>query len=435
MPNWFLVARREYLERIRTKAFIVMTILIPGIMGGSLVLPALIADRTSGTTKHIVIVASDRQTGEIISNELNRLQEQQTQQTKSSRAQQPVQRSNRQDAPRFVIDIDTKATPEERAALTKQVTDKKIDGMLWATSDALAANKVPYVTRDLSSFVDNLQIQASVGRALRHDLLRRKGFTDDEIAAADRRVDLDVQSPTGAAAGNVQATLISLIFLIMVLFISVLLYGVQVMMAVLEEKGSRVMEVLLASVRARDLMAGKIFGVGAVGVTQIAIWVVAGVLFSSAGIAAAGPELKSVISVKVALAFLVCFLLGYTIYSTMYAAVGAMCNSQQEAQQVQQLVTLPLMVPAFMLVYIIQYPSSALSVAASMFPLTAPIVMFARIAIQTPPWWQIALSAGLQLATIYGIILLCARIYRVGILMYGKRPTLPEIVRWIRYAY
>ncbi len=434
MPNWLLVARREYLERIRTKAFIVMTILIPGIMGGSLVLPALLANRTAGGAKHIVIVASDAQTGKAIADELIRLREQEATQQAATRKQ--LQSSRRPMAgPRFSIDVETTATPAERAALTRKVADKSLDGMLWATADALAANKAVYVTRDVSSFTENLQVESAVSRAQRHQLFRSKGMTDDEIAAAERRIDLTVESPTGAAAGNLQTTLIALVFLIMVLFISVLLYGVQVMMAVLEEKGSRVMEVLLASVSARDLMAGKIFGVGALGVTQIAIWTVAGAAFSAAGIAAAGPGLKEIISLKVALAFLVFFLLGYVIYSTMYAAVGAMCNSQQEAQQLQQLVTLPLMVPAFMLVFIIQYPNSTLSTIASMFPLTAPIVMFARVAIQTPPLWQVALSIAIQLLTIWGIILLASRIYRIGILMYGKRPTLPEIVRWIRYAY
>jgi ABC-2 type transport system permease protein len=434
MPNWFLVAKREYLERIRTKAFLVMTILIPGIMGGSLILPQLFVNRTARQTKHIVIVASDAGTAKAIGDELNHLRRQGSAQVATAQKQTPMAKHGFA-GPQFTIDIDTNATPAERATLTRRVADKSLDAMLWATSDALAANKVSYITRDVSSFTENLQVEAAVSRAQRHELLRAKGLTPDDIAAAERRIDLDVQSPTGAAAGNLQATIFALVFLIMVLFISVLLYGVQVMLAVLEEKGSRVMEVLLASVSARDLMAGKIFGVGALGVTQIAIWTLAGAAFSAAGIAAAGPELKNIISLKVAVAFLVFFLLGYVIYSTMYAAVGAMCNSQQEAQQVQQIVTLPLLVPAFMLVYIIQYPGSTLSTVASMFPLTAPIVMFARVAIQTPPLWQIALSIGLQLLTIWGIILLASRIYRVGILMYGKRPTLPEIVRWIRYAY
>jgi ABC-2 type transport system permease protein len=129
------------------------------------------------------------------------------------------------------------------------------------------------------------------------------------------------------------------------------------------------------------------------------------------------------------------FLLGFTLFSTMYAAIGAMVNSEQEAQQLQFLVAMPLIASVIVLVQILQDPATPLATWASIFPLTAPLIMFARIALDPNiPGWQIALSIGLLLVAIYGLLILCGRIYRIGILMYGKKPTLPEIMKWIKYA-
>ena len=146
--------------------------------------------------------------------------------------------------------------------------------------------------------------------------------------------------------------------------------------------------------------------------------------------------LKGVISVKLLIFFAVYFLLGYVLYSTLCAAVGSMVNSEQEAQQLQFVVMMPMIISVFVIMKIFQHPTSPLAFWGSMFPFTAPLVMFTRIAMQQPAVtaWQIALSIGLMIATIYGMVLLCGRIYRVGILMYGKKPNLPEIMKWIKYA-
>jgi ABC-2 type transport system permease protein len=175
--------------------------------------------------------------------------------------------------------------------------------------------------------------------------------------------------------------------------------------------------------------------VGGVGLTQIAIWTAtAAVPGGGLGMAAAG-MLKGVMTVKLAIFFPVFFLLGFALYSTLNAALGAMVNSEQEAQQLQFVVLIPLIASVVVLVQIIQNPSGPLAFWASMFPFTAPLIMFTRIALdQTISSLQIATSIALLLITTYGLVLLCSRIYRVGILMYGKKPTLPEILKWIKYA-
>jgi ABC-2 type transport system permease protein len=182
------------------------------------------------------------------------------------------------------------------------------------------------------------------------------------------------------------------------------------------------------------MMAGKILGVGAVGLTQLAIWSVTASALAAKGLAVSGVSIASILSAKQLVAFVGFFLLGYALYSTLYAAIGAMVNSEQEAQQIQFLVLMPIIAAIAVAFPVMQNPDSQVAFWASIIPFSAPIVMFIRIATGNPAGWEIALSVTLTLATIYGLIILCGRIYRVGILMYGKKPTLPEIMKWLKYA-
>ena len=185
------------------------------------------------------------------------------------------------------------------------------------------------------------------------------------------------------------------------------------------------------------MMAGKILGVGAVGLTQVGIWAAAGFIYSAGVIVAASKALKGVVSPSLLIYFGIFFLLGYILYSTLCAAVGSMVNSEQEAQQMQFLVMMPMILAVVFIANIFTHPNSSIAIFGSLFPFTAPLVMFSRIAIQQShavPFWQIGLSIALMIATIYAMIWLCGRIYRVGILMYGKKPNLPEILKWIKYA-
>ncbi len=435
MRNMLLIARREYLERIRTKAFLIMTILIPAIMGGSLVLPALFIKKSQDKLKHLVVVASDQRTGNYMAEQINQQREVEGREKQQAEKPQARPSGGLPGAGRWTIDVDTNTSESNRAALSDKVKLKLLDGVIWATAENLSARKVPFITRDVSSFEENMQVQRSITRALQRDALEARGFSDAEIENLQKSIDLNPESPSGVQVKSIESTIFTSIFPLMVLYMSVLLYGINVMNAVLEEKSSRVMEVVLSSVEPKYLMAGKLLGVGAVGLTQIFIWAAIGASVSGSAIMGSGVDLKKIVGGRELAFFVVFYLLGYLLYSAMYAAVGAMCNSQQEAQQLSQLVTMPLVIPLFLIGYIIQYPGAPLSVAASLFPLTSPLMMYARIAsVQPPGWKEIALSIALLAVTIYGVVLLCAKIYRVGILMYGKKPTLPEIVKWIKYA-
>jgi len=228
------------------------------------------------------------------------------------------------------------------------------------------------------------------------------------------------------------------------LYFVLLVYGTQVMRAVLEEKTGRIVEIILSSVRPWELMLGKVLGVGAVGLTQLGIWLLSGLLIVSLGIPAlvalipAGEvpaEIREALpGVGVGAFFLVCFLLGYFIYASLFAAVGAMCSSEEEAQQLQFPVVSLVIIPVILLMPVLERPETAFAVSVSLFPFFSPILMFARVAAGAAAWWEATLSVVLMTGTLFGTAWVAGRIYRVGILMQGKRPTVPELWRWLRQS-
>jgi ABC-2 type transport system permease protein len=431
MHNTFIIAKREYLERVRSRSFVIMTFFIPLLMFGVTVVPTMLANRGTNETKHMMVVAADRDTAEMIRSGIEQKQDEKSQNS-------PPAKKRNLPPTHFTVEVSTDTTDSARAALTKKVKDKQLDGFLWATPDAIKARKLDFVTRDTSSFIENGLLGQSVTDALRRSALKNKGLKEDDIESALQSVDVEPQSPLGKDAPNPQMLFFATLGMVMVLYMTVLLYGINVMRSILEEKTSRIMEVMLSTASAKQMMAGKILGVGAVGLTQVVIWMSSALVFSAGALVANAAQIRGVLSVKMLVFFAVYFLLGYILYSTLCAAVGSMVNSEQEAQQLQFLVMMPMILSIIMIMQIFQHPNSQLALWGSLFPFTAPLVMFTRIAMQPGSlWdigWQIGLSIGLMLATIYGMIWLCGRIYRVGILMYGKKPNLPEIMKWIKYA-
>ncbi len=432
MHNIFLIAKREYLERVRSRAFVIMTFFIPALMFGVTVLPTMLMTRGTNEAKRMVVVASDRDTAEMIRSRIEQQQEQPANKPENSAA------AKRGLPPtHYTVEISTATTPEERASLTDKVNRKELDGFLWATPDAIAARKLEFVTHDTSSFIENGILGQTVSDALRRHALKTKGLKEDDIEAALQPVDVEPVSPLGKNAPNPQTMFVATLGIVMVMYMTVLLYGINVMRSILEEKTSRIMEVMLSTASAKEMMAGKILGVGAVGLTQVGIWAAALAGFSGYAVATSGvlKQVKAAMNPALLVYFVVFFLLGYVLYSTLCAAVGSMVNSEQEAQQMQFLVMMPMILAIVFITNIFTHPNSSIAVFGSLFPFTAPLVMFSRVAMQPDtPIWQIGLSIALMIATIYAMIWLCGRIYRVGILMYGKKPNLPEIMKWIKYA-
>ncbi len=424
MHNVWLILQREYLERVRTKGFIIFTLLMPLFIVGIVVGPQKLMTRKTAGAHDIVVVAATQSIADAVKQEL----------------ENPVVTdpdSDEKEVPNFAVHTSLDTSEQMQKELFARVNSGDLEGYLVLSEQAIADRKFIYKTRAASDFVQTVALRTAVSSALSRQKLAERGISATDSDKLLQRFDMDtvrIDQGRETKAGGI-GTVILPFLLMMMIYITVLVYGVAVMRSVLEEKNSRVMEVMLSSVSALELMAGKILGVGAVGLTQILIWVGLGVVSSTPAVVAAKPYLADLqIPTMVFVFFPIFFLLGYMLYSCMYAAVGAMVNSEEEAQQLQWPVMLPIIACSAFAMEAIRHPNSPLAFWLSQFPLTSPILMFVRIAVQQPPMWQILLSITILIATIYGAVVLCCRIYRVGILIYGKRPTLPEILRWIKYA-
>jgi ABC-2 type transport system permease protein len=414
MRNTWLIIRREYLERVRTRSFLVSTILLPAFMFAVTALPSFLAGRKNHTVRRIVVAASDQGVADAIRKQLNS-----TDDEGGYKAEARV------------------ASDNTRDDLNKSLAAGSIDGYLWVTNDAVASGKVNFTASNTSDFLQDSELRSAVNAGVRRARLEARGLSpaeSDELLKSVKVESVRMEGGKQTSAGGMGQFYVAF-GLAFTLYMMLLMYGMATMRSVLEEKTSRVMEVLLSSVTAKELMAGKVLGLGAVGLTQIAVWVVflAGIGGSSM---ITSPDTKEALNIPLpVLVFLpIFFVLGYMLYSSMYAALGALVNSEQEAQQWQWFVTMPLIIPIISMTEIVRQPDSMVATWMSMVPFFSPILMYVRMVAHTPPLWQIVLSIAILLATTYLMVVLCSRIYRVGILMYGKRPTLPEIVKWVKHA-
>lgn len=429
MHNVWTLIQREYLERVRTRSFVIFTLLMPAAMAGMVIIPTKIAEMNTGGEHRLVIVANDAKLGAGVAQEL-------TGGKAKTSTDDPSGEQQFGGPTTYAIAVVGDTSDAERDRLNKEVIDGKITGFLWLTNDALATHQILYSTKEAADFGQSSDLRNAVRTAVTKEHLQQRGMNDREIDSLLTPIRLDTvrveKGKKGTSGVTVFLTAFSMVFL---LYAVVLVYGMAVMRSVIEEKSTRILEVLLSSVTAKELLAGKILGIGAVGLTQVLVWVIFATVFSVPGLVAAKSFLGAMhIPVVGMFAFAIFFLLGYLLYSSMYAAIGSMVNTDQEAQQMQWPAMMPILIAIFLMNAVIQHPNSPLAFWLSIIPFFAPILMLVRILIEQPPMWQIVLCIGLMLATIYGLVTLSARIYRVGILMYGKRPTLPELRRWLRYA-
>jgi ABC-2 type transport system permease protein len=408
MHNIWLIARREYLERVRAKSFLVMTILIPLLMGGLLV-GAGLANRSLGSN-HIAVVTSDSKFAEDLKTELSGKDRKTT------------------------VDVYSPTQPGIRETLDAQMQQKNSDlgGYLWVTPTPNSTSRASYewVPKAKADIVTKSRIADAIRGALTRERLANSGMGTTEVDDLLKPVDLD-SAATGEkkSSGAAFASAYGLFFL---MYFVILFYGMNVARSVIEEKTSRVFEVLLATVKPSEMMAGKVIGVGAVGISQVGIWII--VALAAAQMQLIGSGIQLLPSASQLAFFVIFFILGYVLYSSVAAALGAMTNSEQELQQMNIFLMLPLIACSVVIFRVVTDPDGALSQALSFFPFTSPLIMYTRIVVHQPPVYQIALCILILAATIYAILWVASRIYRVGILMYGKKPNLPEILRWLKYS-
>ena len=278
------------------------------------------------------------------------------------------------------------------------------------------------------------QLQGALRNAISDRRMALEGLDAERIHNLMRNVDLTIVNARGESeGGRVMVAFILVIFI----YITVLLYGLTVMRGVIEEKQSRIIEVLLASVRPFDLLMGKVLGIGLVGLTQYAVWAVSGLALSA--IAAGGAVMVAGFDIpkipgSLMIFFITYYLLGYFLYAALYAMIGSIVSSEDDGQQLVLPVSMTFALSFILSTMALQNPNGLAVTVLSLIPFFGPSLMFLRIALGAAPAWQIATSIILLVATIVAVTWVAAKIYRVGVLMYGKRPTLPELARWLRYS-
>ena len=440
MSNISIIIQREFNERVRKKSFIITTLLMPLLMVALMAAPALIMQFSRGDEKRIAVID---ESGLV--------------------------------APRLESDEELRFEPtdltteEARRTLTDRFGVLRIGGdILENPSDVkLYANSSSSLSVE-NSITDQIERILEAEKLKRYNIDNLQQILDEvktTVTLQTFRNDKSQEEETHAQSSTV-ATVTGYV-LGFILYMFLLIYGQMVMQSVIEEKNNRVLEVMVSSVRPFDLMMGKILGIASVAVVQVAIW---GVLICGIGAAvmphlmpsdvmasaqamqqgmpdaaaASGmdPEMLQAVAAITDLGYIVrifvCLLLfvfgGYLFYSAMFAAVGSAVDNVQDASQLQTPITLPIILALLMMFAVIRDPNSQMAFWFSVIPFTSPIVMIVRIPYDIP-LWEIALSLAVLYASFVGMVWFAAKIYRVGIFMYGKKPSLKELFKWIRYKY
>jgi len=415
MRNILLVAKREYLEQIRGRAFRMSTILVPVIFAVIIGI-SIFAGKNSGIGKHVLLATMDAKLATDIQSQLTEDKDAKT-----------------------TVDVVVPKSLSERDSLVDRVRNKEVDGLFWVDTDSSGKVTATYTSQSSGDIVIASRLESALNHALSSERLNARGMSKADVDAIMKAVSVDTRqvdkSGKEVKSSGVGSYLKGYIMALM-LSMTTMIYGINVGRSIIQEKTSRIFEVMLASVKASDLLAGKLIGVGAVGLTQLAIWCVLGAAAATypAVVAVLNGQLSIHITAVEAILFAVYFLLGYLLYSSLFAGLASSCETEQELQMYTPLAAVPIWISFSLIFLIINNPNSIWSIAASLFPATAPIVMMLRMGAQTPPIWQFAASIALLVVSVWGVLWLSARLYRVGILMYGKRATLPELLRWLRYS-
>ena len=435
MNKILLILQREYLVRVQKRSFVIMTLLGPLLIAAIYSVPVILALRDSKARTIAVIDESGLLKGD------------------------------------FKGD--------------KKLTFKSMSGPLLAGKQAVLDEKyyavlyIPKITVDDPSGIKlfskkgiSLEVESAVERSLKREIegvkLRQAGIDTHVLERVNTSVSIDTKNLTGDDGDGEKDSSTGAAFVVgfaaaFIIYISIFIYGVQVMRGVIEEKTNRIVEVIISSVKPFQLMVGKITGIALVGLTQFLLWIVLGTAISTVAIGmlrstsgadqeqvsealkeSPGLEQRANMPEKVMAAFntldvplllgsfLFYFLGGYLIYSALFAAVGAAADSETDTQQFMFPITIPLILSFVLAQYVIQNPDGPLAFWLSMIPLTSPIIMMVRIPFN-PPAWEIALSMVLLVLGFLLITWIAARIYRVGILMYGKKVNYKELAKWVFY--
>ena len=436
-----VVAKREFLERVRSKWFVWMTLLVPVLLAAAFIVPTYLATHggASSAVRHITIIDG---TGAGLGDRIARGM-------MADSSLGPAQADTI--APRVEVATAANVAAKEQTATAEVEQRNHIEGYLVLDSATLAGKTARYAGRNASSITDMETLTTLVRQEIMMLRLEREGVRKDiigDLATTKLRLSTERLTERGRSGSGV-AGLFAGIAVGVMLFMSIIFHGQNVLRGVLEEKSTRVAEVVISSVKPETLLAGKVLGVGAVGLTQQIAWL--GISFYlinflspiilkgarlGAGAAASGSMSTALSSLSFAVLgiALVYFVIGFVFYATLYAAAGSMVNSEQEAQQAAIPVMLLLMSTWLMVNPVIANPNGTAALVLSWLPWSSPIIMPMRMGLTSVPPLTIAGSIMVAILGSAFAMWISGRIYRVGMLMYGKKPSFAEVVKWIRYA-
>jgi ABC-2 type transport system permease protein len=402
------VAKREFKATAANKTFVIMTILGPFFILAVTILPTLLTNnpRAMGSGKPFAIYAVNPAAGSFLAEALS------AQNLPLIKADNPQTAKDLVLAGEFAgyIEIPSSWPAEEARYFTKTGTEATIFGSVEAI---------------LGSYATQLRIsEAGLSAEQAATLLSKPAFRVIKLGAD--------QSEETKTQDDFLGVFLTAITFVMLIYMTVLLYGQMIGRSVVQEKSYKTVEIMLSSLSARDLMFGKILGLGLASLLQYAVWIGMGVLM----ITIAGPafdlSLPNAVSVDNFIWLVVFFLLAFFLYAAAYAVLGAAAEDEHHLGQLAWPLILFLIIPMVLISTMVMNPDSPVVMALSFFPLTSPIVMLVRVLVASPAWWELALCIGLLVASIYTTTILGAKIFRVGILMSGKRYKLLEILRWVR---
>ncbi|UCD63825.1 MAG: ABC transporter permease [Candidatus Zixiibacteriota bacterium] len=436
MSKFWVIFKREYAQVVKKKSFIVGIILTPAIMAGFVLLPTLLIGKKATSAEKLAVVDRSEQG-------IGRQFEESLKRYKLEASGEPyyiveqVFELPAADTVRFVAVEDS---------LRQVITDKELKYFLVLKPDAQLSDTNLYLVTNSDNFLSINRFEGRLSDILASIRLEESNVNlgVDSVLSLTRQVDLKIRDAKGESLPFLTKYMSALVF-ILVMFAMILGYGQMVMRSVIEEKNSRVMEVLVSSVTPFQLMLGKIIGLGAATFTQVAVWVLLGAgIYSMKGALNIDAAVDRIIFNPLIIVFFALFLTtGYLLYSTVFALLGSIVNSEKEAQNFIFPISMSLMFPVIIAMYIVQEPNSTLSIALSLVPFFAPTMMTMRLVFVAPTLTTYSVLSGIAaqavlgfvivVLTIVGMIWLTGKIFRVGILMYGKRPTLPEIVKWVKY--
>jgi ABC-2 type transport system permease protein len=423
MSEILLIIRREFLERVRTKAFVLGTVLFPVLMLVMVFMPMML-DRGGSERRIVVVDEAPGAVGDLFIAELG---------TPPESAEENVYRVERVEG----------GLNEMQAELTRQVLAEEIDGYVVLPADVLETNAATYRARSVASFRVVSDIRRAASRAVQTERLQQVGLDGPQLAALIQPVEISEArvTTTGEEGGDAMSTFYVVYLMAFLIYFMVVFYGASLLRSVLEEKTNRIAEVMVSSIRASHLMMGKILGVAGAALLQLVLWgAMIGLALTQSDMLmqrfGVSPEVfrAMAIPLPVAVALLAFFLLGFLFFSSMFAALGAAVNSEQEAQSLQMIVIMPLIVPLLFLGPIMDEPFGTAATVLALIPFTSPLAMPMRMGAAPVAAGQIALSLLLLAVGVVVVAWLAGKIYRIGILSTGKRPSLAELVRWLRTA-